>query len=139
MLMVAASGKPWMYSNWAPDLMALTISDQLLDPGGLNTDATRELVRFWAKAVTRGIFAVYLGWELVRLWRMAGDREKSRTGEKIGSAVLGAFNAIGIAKKYREIHGDVVAKAMINAALDPAGGTKIFELDEVFAEAERST
>ena len=31
-LLTAASGKAWMYSNWAPDLVALTISDQWLDP-----------------------------------------------------------------------------------------------------------
>src|SRR5215471_4691074 len=47
-LLTAASGKPWMYANWAPDLVALTISDQWLDPSGLNPDATREMVRFWA-------------------------------------------------------------------------------------------
>jgi hypothetical protein len=76
-LMVAASGKSWMYSNWAPDLLALTISDRWLDPGGLNPDAAHELVRFWAKSITRAIFVVYLGWELVRLWRMAGERGRS--------------------------------------------------------------
>jgi len=75
-LLTAASGKSWMYSNWAPDLVALTISDQWLDPNGLNPDATREMVRFWAKAFTRAVFAVYLGWELVRLWRLAGDRSR---------------------------------------------------------------
>ena len=75
-IFVAASGKTWMYTNWAPDLVALTISDQWLDPNGLNPDASRELVRFWTKTVTRGIFAVYLGWELVRLWRVAGDRQR---------------------------------------------------------------
>jgi hypothetical protein len=76
-ILVAATGKSWMYSNWAPDLLALTVSDQILDPGGLNPDATHELVRLWAKAITRGLFVVYLGWELVRLWRLAGDRSKS--------------------------------------------------------------
>ena len=72
-IFVAASGKTWMYTNWAPDLIALTISDQWLDPGGLNTEASHELVRFWAKTTTRAIFGVYLIWELVRLWRIAGD------------------------------------------------------------------
>jgi hypothetical protein len=76
-ILVAASGKSWMYSNWAPDLLALTVADQILDPNSLNPDASHELVRFWAKAVTRGLFAVYLGWEFVRLWRMAADRSKS--------------------------------------------------------------
>jgi uncharacterized protein YbjT (DUF2867 family) len=82
-----------------------------------------------------------LGFERVRIFRpslLGGAREKSRAGEKIGSVLLGAVNAIGIAKKYREIHGDVVAKAMINAGLDPENGTKLFTLDEVFVEAERA-
>jgi hypothetical protein len=76
-ILVAASGKTWMYTNWAPDLVALTISDQWLDPNGLNSEATREAVRFWAKAVTRAIFGVYLVWEVVRLWRIAGDPQRS--------------------------------------------------------------
>jgi uncharacterized protein YbjT (DUF2867 family) len=82
-----------------------------------------------------------LGFERVRILRpslLAGDRKDSRAGEKFGSAVLGALNAVGIARKYREIHGDVVARAMINAALDPEAGTRIFTLDEVFGEAERA-
>ena len=81
-----------------------------------------------------------LGFERVRIFRpslLVGDREKSRAGEKIGSVLLGAVNAIGIARKYREISGDVVARAMINAALDPEKGARIFTLDEVFAEAEK--
>jgi len=36
-----------------------------------------EQARFWIKVVTRIAFFVYLGWELVRLWRIAGDRERS--------------------------------------------------------------
>jgi uncharacterized protein YbjT (DUF2867 family) len=81
-----------------------------------------------------------LGFDRVRILRpslLGGDREKSRAGEKIGSVLLGAINAIGIAKKYREISGEVVAKAMINAALDESKGTKIYTLDEVFAEAAK--
>jgi uncharacterized protein YbjT (DUF2867 family) len=81
-----------------------------------------------------------LGFERVRIVRpslLGGERKQARTGERIGSALLGAVNALGLARKYREIHGDVVARAMINAALDPAQGTRIFTLDEVFAEAAR--
>ncbi len=81
-----------------------------------------------------------LGFPRVRIMRpslLGGERKDSRAGEKIGSVLLGAANALGLARKYREIHGDVVAKAMINAALDPEKGTRIFTLDEVFAEAER--
>jgi uncharacterized protein YbjT (DUF2867 family) len=82
-----------------------------------------------------------LGFERVRIMRpslLGGDRQKARPGEGFSSAVIGALNAVGLARKYREIHGDVVAKAMINAALDPETGTRIFTLDEVFGEAERA-
>jgi hypothetical protein len=89
-IMVAAGGKSWMYSNWAPDLLALTISDQWLDPNGLNPEVTQALVRFWAKAITRGMFVIYLGWELVRLWRIAGDRSRSLV-EPILEASVRAF------------------------------------------------
>jgi hypothetical protein len=89
-ILVAAAGKSWMYSNWAPDLLALTISDQWLDPNALNTDATQAMVRLWAKAITRGIFVIYMGWELVRLWRIAGDRSRSLV-EPILEASVRAF------------------------------------------------
>jgi hypothetical protein len=76
-ILVAASGKSWMYSNWVPDLVALTI-DRVVDPASADDPfAQHATVRFWAKAITRGIFAVYLGWELVRLWRLAADRSRS--------------------------------------------------------------
>jgi hypothetical protein len=76
-LLEAARGKTWMYSNWAPDLAALTLSDQFLDPNSLDPDGAHELVRSWAKVITRGLFAIYLGWEIVRLWRLAGNRQRS--------------------------------------------------------------
>jgi uncharacterized protein YbjT (DUF2867 family) len=82
-----------------------------------------------------------LGFERVRIMRpslLGGERKDARTGEKLSSALLAAVNAVGIARKYRQIPGDVVAKAMINAALSPDMGTRIFTLDEVFAEAERA-
>jgi alpha-1,6-mannosyltransferase len=75
-LLVAAGGKAWMYTNWAPDLAALTI-DRVLDPSTADDPvALHETVRGWAKIVTRVIFFVYLGWEVVRLWRIAGDRRR---------------------------------------------------------------
>jgi uncharacterized protein YbjT (DUF2867 family) len=82
-----------------------------------------------------------LGFARVRIMRpslLGGDRNNPRAGERIGSLLLGAVNAMGIARKYREIHGDVVARAMINAALDLENVTRIFTLDEVFGEAERA-
>ena len=51
--------------------------------------------------------------------------------------MLGAFTALGLFRRYKEIHGAVVARAMINSVFDPAKGTRIYTLDEVFTEAER--
>jgi alpha-1,6-mannosyltransferase len=76
-MLVAAGGKPWMFTNWAPDLVALTI-DRVLDPSTADDpNAWHEGVRFWAKMVARGVFLVYLGWELRRLWRSTRDRTGS--------------------------------------------------------------
>jgi hypothetical protein len=76
-LIVAAGGKAWMFTNWAPDLVALTI-DRVLDPSTADDPASwHEGVRFWAKVVTRCLFVVYLGWELVRLWRISAKRTGS--------------------------------------------------------------
>jgi uncharacterized protein YbjT (DUF2867 family) len=79
-----------------------------------------------------------LGFERVCIFRpslLLGERQQSRVGEKVGEALLGAVNAIGIGRKWRGIGGDVVARAMIHSAFRPEKGTKIFTLDEVFAEA----
>ena len=80
-----------------------------------------------------------LGFERVRILRpsLLGGRPRARVGERLGGALLGAVNAFGIARKYREIPAEVVAKAMVNAALDPEKGTRIYTLDELFDEAER--
>jgi hypothetical protein len=75
-LMVAMGGKVWMYTNWAPDLIALTI-DRVLDPSTADDPAAwHEGPRSAVKLVFRAIYLVYLGWELLRLWRIAGDRER---------------------------------------------------------------
>jgi len=56
-MLTAASGKPWMFTNWAPDLIALTV-DRVLDPSTVDDpSALHETVRSWAKLVTRLIFA----------------------------------------------------------------------------------
>jgi 4-amino-4-deoxy-L-arabinose transferase-like glycosyltransferase len=75
-MLVAVRGKVWMYSNWAPDLLALTV-EHVVDPASADDPASvHELVRLWAKVVTRIIFAIYLCWELARLWRMAADKAR---------------------------------------------------------------
>jgi uncharacterized protein YbjT (DUF2867 family) len=79
-----------------------------------------------------------LGFERVRILRpslLGGDRPSVRPVERISSVLLGVVNALGIARKYREVPGEVVASAMRNAALDPTKGTRIISLDDIFIEA----
>ncbi len=66
----AAGGK--MYTNSVPDLAALTVSDQILDPNALNLPAAQDTARFWLKVVTRAAFALYLLWEIRHVWRISG-------------------------------------------------------------------
>jgi len=73
----------------------LTISDQWLDTSAVTAtpdmvDLIHEPVRLWVKNICRVIFAVYLVWELVRLWRIAGDHSRSLV-EPILTASVRAF------------------------------------------------
>lgn len=56
-----------MYLNYVPDLAALTIADQLLDPARLDQQAAWETARTWIKWITRVAFGVYFLWELFRV------------------------------------------------------------------------
>lgn len=79
-----------------------------------------------------------LGFQRVRILRpslLGGDRAQARPAEKVSSVVLGALTALGLARRYREVPGEVVARAMIAAALDPTPGTRVITLDELFTEA----
>ncbi|HEY1292459.1 MAG TPA: hypothetical protein VGJ60_05135 [Chloroflexota bacterium] len=55
--------------NSAPDLVALTLADQVLVPRGMPADPSHEIARAWMRWVTRVLVVGYLGWELGRLWR----------------------------------------------------------------------
>lgn len=66
---------------------------------------------------------------------LVGPREKERIGEKIGYGLLKTFNAIGLFKRYRPIHGEVVARAMINAGIAAEPGIHTYTLDKVFTLA----
>ncbi len=72
----------------------------------------------------------------IRPGALAGPRSENRTGEKFGVAVLRLVNSLGLFRKYRPIHADVVARAMINTTLTDTKGVKIFELERVFELAE---
>jgi hypothetical protein len=71
----AAGGK--LVLNSAPDLVALTVADQILQPAGLDTETAQTTARFWTRAISRAAFLVYLAWEAWRVWLAAsrGDRQ----------------------------------------------------------------
>jgi alpha-1,6-mannosyltransferase len=85
----AAGGK--LYSNSVPDLAALTIADQVLDPQQLNPIETRELARFWAKVVTRALFVLYLAWEVRGLWRLSPTAGRQAVVQAVIAASVRAF------------------------------------------------
>ena len=59
-----------MYLNYVPDLLALTVADQLLDPRRLDQFAAWETARTWVKWATRALFLGYFAWELTRVRRV---------------------------------------------------------------------
>lgn len=64
---------------------------------------------------------------------LMGDRKEKRTGEKIAQAVMGGlgFLFVGPLLKYKGIHADLVAAAMIKTAKQDLAGFKIYESDEM--------
>jgi uncharacterized protein YbjT (DUF2867 family) len=66
---------------------------------------------------------------------LAGRRKNMRPAEATAERVLKFFNAVGLFKKYRPIHGRIVAQAMVNAAAAAKPGVAVYELDEVFTLA----
>ncbi len=69
---------------------------------------------------------------------LAGERNEERAGEKIGFVLLNGLNKVGLLKKYRPVHGSIVAKAMVNASLSAATGIHTYTLDKVFTVAEEA-
>lgn len=64
---------------------------------------------------------------------LTGNRQETRMGEKVGEIVMGGlkFAMLGPLKKYRAIPAKVVAKAMLQMAIDSGGGVKIHQSDEI--------
>lgn len=64
---------------------------------------------------------------------LMGNRTEKRGGEKIAQAVMGGlgFLFVGPLLKYKGIHADVVAKAMIIAAKEDIQGFKVYESGEM--------
>jgi hypothetical protein len=92
---IAGAADRSLFSNSVPDLVALTIADQVIAPGTADPDPTapnptHDAVREWFKWGARALFGVYLVWECVGLWRAqpAGPRA---TVEAILAASVRAF------------------------------------------------
>jgi hypothetical protein len=57
------------YANALPDKVALTVSDQILAPGGMVLEDARDLVRVVTKWITFLGFLAYLAWEARNVWQ----------------------------------------------------------------------
>jgi hypothetical protein len=75
------------YTNSIPDLGALTVADQVIDPAAIDRPAAQETARFWMKATTRALFLLYLAWELRRVWRVAAAGGRTAIEEVIAASV----------------------------------------------------
>ncbi len=64
---------------------------------------------------------------------LTGPRVEKRSGENLGVWLLRGLNKLGVFRSHRPIHGDTVARALINASWDETEGLHIHELQEVFA------
>jgi uncharacterized protein YbjT (DUF2867 family) len=64
---------------------------------------------------------------------LMGDRKEKRAGEKVAQVVMGAlgFMFVGPLLKYKGIHADVVAKAMINSSEQEMKGFIVTESGEM--------
>jgi uncharacterized protein YbjT (DUF2867 family) len=64
---------------------------------------------------------------------LMGNRKEKRGGEKIAQAVMGTLGFLfaGPLLKYKGIHADVVAKAMIKCAKEDANGFTVYESGEM--------
>jgi uncharacterized protein YbjT (DUF2867 family) len=69
---------------------------------------------------------------------LVGDRKESRPREAVGVGVMRAtrFLFAGPLMRYRAIDADAVARAMLRAASEPAGGFRVLEGHDLFALAQ---
>jgi len=65
-----------------------------------------------------------------------GDRKESRPVEKAAIQISRVLACIPGLKKFRPVHAETVAKALINACFDESAGNKKYTLNEVFTLAE---
>lgn len=65
-----------------------------------------------------------------------GPRQEKRSGERVGLAIMRLLGHIPLFMKYRPIHADLVAKALIESTVQDTTGKKIYEMNEMFELAD---
>ena len=80
----------------------------------------------------------YLSFIIFRPSLLLGNRKEKRTGEAIGRWVSEKLSFLfsGPLKKYKGTPVDILAKAMLKAALQNINGVRIIENEEIFVLAE---
>lgn len=68
---------------------------------------------------------------------LAGQRAETRPMEAMSIRMMAALGRIPFVRKFRPYPATMVARAMINAALDETAGVQVFELEDVFTLANR--
>ncbi len=79
---------------------------------------------------------IKLGYEVLNIFRpslLLGDREEHRPGEKAGELIFKIFNPllIGALRKYKPVHAEVVARAMLRISLESHEKTTIIQSDAI--------
>jgi uncharacterized protein YbjT (DUF2867 family) len=77
----------------------------------------------------------FKGISIIQPGILDGERRESRPIEKLAIHVARGVAFIPGIKKYRPIHAETVAKAMINACFDESPGIRKYTLEEVFTLA----
>lgn len=72
---------------------------------------------------------------ILRPGPLSGERAQPRLGERVGLALIGCLNALGLLRRYRPILDVQVARAMRVAALQPGKPAQVHEAEELFAMA----
>jgi len=74
---------------------------------------------------------------IIRPGLLTGDRNEFRLGERLAAPILSLLKHIPPLKKFRPIHAEVVARAMVNASFIQKENLNYYTLGEVFELSER--
>jgi uncharacterized protein YbjT (DUF2867 family) len=79
----------------------------------------------------------FLRTRIIKPGILSGNRSESRPAEAISISMMAALGRIPFIRKYRPYPATMVAKAMINAALDETAEIRVYELEGVFDLAKK--